>query len=242
MAQTIVERFYDRVSGSGDKVALKHRTPSGWKDVTWRQYGDAVKKASKAMIAQGLGHGDKIALLSNNRPEWHIADVAAMSIGGATAAIYTSNSPDQVAYIVEHSESKVAFVDSTDQLEKILKMRGELPNLQKVDRVRREHRRRSQLRHDVGRLPRDRVVRSKTRRSTSCVKWREARRPGDVRLHVGNDRPAQGRDADAREHLVDRYSLRVSTSRSATIRCGFPMGLSTAALCPTCRSATSPSG
>ncbi|MEA2433049.1 MAG: long-chain acyl-CoA synthetase [Actinomycetota bacterium] len=132
MAQTIVDRFFERVSGSADKVALKHRTGGNWKDITWRDYGDGVKKAAKAMIAQGFGHGDKIALLSNNRPEWHIADIACMALGGANAAIYTSNSPDQVAYIIQHSEAKLAFVDTTDQLEKILKVRGELPNLQKV--------------------------------------------------------------------------------------------------------------
>jgi long-chain acyl-CoA synthetase len=132
MANTIVEKFYERVTDSADKVALKHRTGGTWKAITWRQYGAAVSKAAKAMIAQGLGHGDKIAILSNNRPEWHIADIACMSLGGANAAIYTSNSPDQVAYIIQHSEAKLAFVDTTDQLEKILKVRGELPNLQKV--------------------------------------------------------------------------------------------------------------
>src|SRR5215210_2903196 len=113
MANTIIDRFYERVSGSADKVALKHRTGGSWKEITWREYGEAVKKAAKGMIAQGLGHGDKIALLSNNRPEWHIADIACMSIGGANAAIYTSNSPDQVAYIIDHSEAKLAFVDTT---------------------------------------------------------------------------------------------------------------------------------
>jgi long-chain acyl-CoA synthetase len=100
--------------------------------MTWREYGDFVNRTAKGLMALGFGHSDKISLLSNNRPAWHIADVAAMSLGGATAAIYTSNSPEQVAYIVEHSESKVAFVDTVEQLEKILKMRGELPRLQKV--------------------------------------------------------------------------------------------------------------
>ena len=132
MAQTIMEKFHERVSSHPSKVALRYKANGEWRDVTWRGYGDNVKKVGKGLLSLGFQHGDKIALLSNNRPEWHITDVGAMSIGGATAAIYTTNSPEQVAYIVSHSEAKVAFVDVVDQLEKILKMRAELPNLQKV--------------------------------------------------------------------------------------------------------------
>jgi long-chain acyl-CoA synthetase len=131
-AQTIIDRFQERVRTNASNVAFRYKTGGSWKDITWGEYGDHVAKAAKGLVALGFGHGDKIALLANNRPTWHIADVAAMTLGGATAAIYTSNSPEQVAYIIDHSESKVAFVDTVDQLEKVLKMRGELPNLQKV--------------------------------------------------------------------------------------------------------------
>ncbi len=132
MAQTIIEKFHERVSSHPAKVAFRYKANGDWRDITWRTYGDTVKRVAKALMSLGFTHGDKISLLSNNRAEWHITDVAAMSIGGATAAIYATNSPEQVAYIVSHSESKVAFVDVPEQLEKILKMRAELPALQKV--------------------------------------------------------------------------------------------------------------
>ncbi|MQB01099.1 MAG: AMP-binding protein [Actinobacteria bacterium] len=132
MAQTIVERFHERVAAHPTRIALRYKESGGWKDVTWKDYGDRVEAVSKSLLSLGYGHGDKISLLSNNRPEWHVVDVASMCVGGATAAIYQTNSPEQVAYIANHSESKFAFVDTTDQLEKILKMRGELPDLQKV--------------------------------------------------------------------------------------------------------------
>lgn len=132
MAQTIIELFHERVRNHPDKVALRAKANGAWTDITWRDYGDAVRRAGKSLIALGFGHGDKNSLLSGNRPEWHIVDVANMSLGGATAAIYQTNSPDQVAYIVNHSDSKIAFVENPDQLEKILKTRDELPKLQKV--------------------------------------------------------------------------------------------------------------
>jgi long-chain acyl-CoA synthetase len=132
MPETIMEKFHERVRSHPSKVAFRYKSGGDWRDVTWRNYGDSVKKVAQGLMSLGFGHGDKIALLSGNRPEWHITDVGAMSIGGATAAIYATNSPEQVAYIISHSEAKVAFVDVVDQLEKILKMRSELPNLQKV--------------------------------------------------------------------------------------------------------------
>ena len=131
-AGTIIERFQERISNHPDKVAFRYKEGGQWKDITWRGYGDSVKQVAKSLLSLGFGHSDKISLLSLNRPEWHITDVASMSLGGATAAVYTTNSPEQVAYIVNHSDSKVAFVDTTEQLEKILKVRAELPNLQKV--------------------------------------------------------------------------------------------------------------
>jgi long-chain acyl-CoA synthetase len=132
MAQTLIERFHERVSQHPERVALRHKVGGEWRDITWRDYGDVVARGAKALLAQGFQHGDKISLLSQNRPEWHFADIAAMAIGGATAAIYSTNSPEQVAYIVDHSDSKVAFVDGPEQLEKILKMRSDLKKLEKV--------------------------------------------------------------------------------------------------------------
>jgi long-chain acyl-CoA synthetase len=131
-ATTIVERFRERITTHPDRVAMRYRSNGAWRDITWRDYGNRVEKAATALMSLGYRHGDKIAILSNNRPEWHIIDVASMSVGGASAAIYITNSPEQVAYIIGHSESKVAFVDTKEQLEKILKMRGELPTLTKV--------------------------------------------------------------------------------------------------------------
>ncbi|MEA2486770.1 MAG: long-chain acyl-CoA synthetase [Actinomycetota bacterium] len=132
MAQTIVECFHERIRNHPDKVALRKKLNGRWVDISWQDYGETVRRAGKSLLAMGFGHGDKNSLLSGNRPEWHFVDVTNMSLGGATAAVYQTNSPEQVAYIVNHSDSKIAFVENLDQLEKILKTREELPKLQKV--------------------------------------------------------------------------------------------------------------
>jgi long-chain acyl-CoA synthetase len=130
--RTIVSKFLERVASHPDKGALRYKESGEWKDISWRDYGEAVRRAGKGLLSLGLNAGDKMSILSSNRPEWHFADIGCMSIGGVTAPIYVTNSPEQVAYIIGHSESKVAVVQNPEQLEKVLKMRSELANLEKV--------------------------------------------------------------------------------------------------------------
>ena len=130
--QTLVELFWDRTASTPSKSALRYKQDGAWTDISWAEYGAHVKDAAKGLLSLGFSAGDKMSLLSKNRPTWHIADIACLSIGGATAPVYTTNSPEQVAYIVEHSDSKVAVVEDMDQLEKVLKMQAELPKLEKV--------------------------------------------------------------------------------------------------------------
>lgn len=132
MAETIIERFHERVRSHPDKVALRYKPDGSWRDVTWADYGRTVRRAAKGLSTLGFTPGDRMALLSSNRPEWHFADIACMSFGGVTAPIYTTNSPEQVAYIISHSEARVACVENAEQLEKVLKMRSELPELRRV--------------------------------------------------------------------------------------------------------------
>ncbi|MFN2526195.1 MAG: long-chain fatty acid--CoA ligase [Actinomycetota bacterium] len=129
---TIIAKFHERTRVHPQRPALTYKANGEWQDITWGDYGDLVRRAGKALIALGYKHGNKIAILSNNRPEWHVADVASMALGGASAAIYQTSSPEQVQYIVEHSESKFVFVDSSDQLEKMLKIKAEVPKVKKV--------------------------------------------------------------------------------------------------------------
>ncbi len=222
-ATTIIARFHERVRTHPEKVALRYKDlgassagsqdVDSWHDITWREYGDAVKKVGKALHTLGFKPGDKMALLSGNRVEWHFADIGCLSFGGATAPVYATNSPEQVAYIVEHSDSKVAFVENTEQLEKILKMRSELPALQKV------------VVFDGGEsaapdkdfvltwgdfLALGRRCRRPGLRGRNVE--HQARGPRNFRLYVRNNRAPQSGHAEPLEHLVDVHPFRAAHS------------------------------
>ena len=131
-ARTIVDRFVERVRSQPDRVALRARSGDGWRSITWADYGNAVRRAGKGLIALGFSPGDKMSLLSLNRPEWHYADMACLTTRGTTAPIYVTNSPEQVRHVIADSESKIAVVENKGQLDKVLEVRSKLPLLERV--------------------------------------------------------------------------------------------------------------
>jgi len=130
--KTLVEIFLNRVAKTPDLPAMRHKQDGQWKAITWRDFGDQAKEVANGLVSLGVDAGDCVALLSLNRPEWHVSDAGIMLTGAKTVPIYVTSSPNQVSYIVGHSEAKVAIVENQDQLDKILKTKTEMPKLQKV--------------------------------------------------------------------------------------------------------------
>ena len=116
----------------GDDPAYYERIGGAWQATSWRTYADEVAAAGKAMIALGIEPGDVVTILGFNQPSWVIADVAAMAIGAVPAGIYTTNSPRECHYILDHSESPLLVIEDEGQWEKIQEIRETLPNLRRV--------------------------------------------------------------------------------------------------------------
>ncbi|HYY45346.1 MAG TPA: long-chain fatty acid--CoA ligase, partial [Actinomycetota bacterium] len=127
-----LEKFQERVASHPDKVALRYKSGGSWRDITWGDYDRLVSQAGRGLMPLGLRGGDKMAILSRNRPEWHIADLACLSLGATTVPIYATSSADQVEYVLSHSDSKIAVVEDQEQLDKILARCSGLPALEKV--------------------------------------------------------------------------------------------------------------
>jgi long-chain acyl-CoA synthetase len=109
------------------------RDPSGtWLSTSWADYAEQTVQVAQALVNLGVGHGDKVCILGFNRPEWAIFDLAAMMIGAVPAGIYTTCSPEEVQYIIEHSESKVVLLEDQGQWAKVDQERAKLPALNHV--------------------------------------------------------------------------------------------------------------
>ena len=130
--QTVPALFQETAARLGDAQAMFFKSGGRWVPITWSEYGRAVTRLANALLAEGVQPEDRVALWAANRPEWQITDVAVLHTGAATVAIYLTLAPDQVKYLLTHSESKVLIVENRQLLDQILRMRDELPALQRV--------------------------------------------------------------------------------------------------------------
>src|SRR5687767_8451497 len=94
-----------------------------------RDWFDRVRDVSLGLDALGVGRGDRVVIMSESRPEWLIADMAILARGAVTVPVYSTLTAAQAKYIVEDAAARVAFVSTRDQLEKLQRVRHELPSL-----------------------------------------------------------------------------------------------------------------
>lgn len=130
-AHSFPELFFRQVERKQDTTALRHKEYGIWKRISWREYGESVRETAAGLLALGLKPGECVAILGDNRPEWLICHVGAMSAGGTTCGVYPTSAPEQIAYVLGHSDSRILFVENEEQVDKILQILGEL-NLYKI--------------------------------------------------------------------------------------------------------------
>ena len=129
---TLPHLFFQQVKTQRNRIALRRKEFGIWNRISWDEYGKMVKKTSAGLIGAGLEPGDRVAILGDNRPEWLVCHLATMAIGCVTCGVYSTNAPEQVAYVVGHSESKLLFVENEEQVDKILQIYPDLEQLKKV--------------------------------------------------------------------------------------------------------------
>ncbi|HHC09230.1 MAG TPA: long-chain fatty acid--CoA ligase [Actinobacteria bacterium] len=124
--QTVPQRVLENARRIPDAPAFSTREGGRWVPSTWGAYGRAVERFARALVATGVHRGDVVAILARNRPDWVVADVAAMAVGALPAGIYPTNSAEEVAYVLDHSGARVVVVDDRRQWEKVARIRAEL--------------------------------------------------------------------------------------------------------------------
>jgi long-chain acyl-CoA synthetase len=95
--------------------------------ISTAEFGEKVTNFSLGLKTLGLNAGDKLIILSENRPEWTMTDVATLCLGGITVPIYTSLSPEQIKYIVINSDAKVVVCSNEELWKKVQMIKSELP-------------------------------------------------------------------------------------------------------------------
>lgn len=114
------------------KPAIGFRKDNEWKEINWREFRTMVFKTANALRNAGIKENDKVAIYSDNSPEWIVFDLAVLSLGAITAPIYATNNGEQAEYIINDSESKIILVGNQEQYDAVYEMMGKNEFLGKI--------------------------------------------------------------------------------------------------------------
>jgi long-chain acyl-CoA synthetase len=136
--KNLVELLLDRAQNPS-AVAISHKKDGAWHEVNWGEVLRQVKVLSAGLVAQGVKPGDRVAIFANTTMQWVVCDLAISAAHGLTVPIYSSNTPEECRYILNHSETTLLFVDNDEKdakqagrLSRIRQKLGDCPTVKKI--------------------------------------------------------------------------------------------------------------
>ncbi len=121
-----------RVKETPKRPALREKDFGIWNTYTWEDYYNHVRKTALGLKAVGLKKDDTIAIISDNIPELLFTAIGAHSIGAISAGIYQTSMPAEIAQILQYLKVSAVFCDNQEQVDKVLDVRDQIPNVKKV--------------------------------------------------------------------------------------------------------------
>jgi len=133
--RTLCDIFYESVETHRKPDALRYKKDGAWRDISSEEFRRAVEELSMGLRGLRVDRGDRVAILSENRPEWAFADLATLCAGAVDVPVYTSLTGPQVQYILKDSQCKAIFVSNEQQAAKVAEIRAAVPSLKHVIRM-----------------------------------------------------------------------------------------------------------
>jgi long-chain acyl-CoA synthetase len=117
----------------GDKrVAVQEKRYGIWQPFTWRQLHARVRDFAHGLASLGVGAGEVVAVLGDNRPEWLISELAAQSLGACTVGIYPTSVGDEIVHVLTDGRVRVVVAEDQEQVDKIIELKDRLPGVEQV--------------------------------------------------------------------------------------------------------------
>lgn len=134
LAMTLDGLFHERARRTPDALAYRYfnEAQDNWQDLTWSQMQQEVMRWQKALARESLQPGDRVAIMLKNCPQWVMMDQAALGLGLVTVPLYTSDRPDNVAYVLQDSGARLLLTGNAEQWQAIHDTGQPLPELQRI--------------------------------------------------------------------------------------------------------------
>lgn len=129
---TLPQMLREHAVRSPARVAVRQKDFGIWNPVSWKAYFDRAADAGHGFRALGLGDGGHVAVLSENRVEWVLAQLGAGLVGAVTIGVYPTSPANEVAYVLEHSDAEIIVCEDQEQVDKVIEVRAQLPLLKRI--------------------------------------------------------------------------------------------------------------
>jgi long-chain acyl-CoA synthetase len=142
MANTIPEAFFEVAGKFPEKVAFLYKRKGFYSPIKYKEVAEKIQSLAFAISQLGIKKDSKVAILSENRPEWAMFDLAIMSVGGISVPLHIVLCSRIIEYILNHCQAEILIVSNNDLLEKIISIQDNLPFLKKIiflDEIKKEN-------------------------------------------------------------------------------------------------------
>ena len=131
-AATLPAMLLRHADSRANDAALRVKRLGRWEEFSWADYERRAASVGLGLRELGVGTGDRVAVLADNRPEWLFADLGTQGLGGVTVGVYPTSSEAEVGHVLDNSVAKIVMVEDEEQLDKTLLVRDQLPHLEKI--------------------------------------------------------------------------------------------------------------
>jgi len=131
-ARTAGDIWRGRATRAGDSIAFRFREGDGWRGITWQEADVAAYEIAGGLAGLGIGVGECVCILAQTRLEWVLCDVGLVLAGAVSVPIYPSSTPEQCAFIVKDSGARTVIAEDAAQLDKLVPLLAQIPNLRLV--------------------------------------------------------------------------------------------------------------
>jgi len=128
-AANLPDLFFNQAKSRGERPFLWWKDGAQYRPIKWREARTIVAQLARGLRSLGLSHGDRVAVVAENRPEWVLADLAIMSAGGITVPAYTTNTVDDHRHIFENSGARLVIVSTAALAQRVLTAADLVPSV-----------------------------------------------------------------------------------------------------------------
>ncbi|MGZ8765405.1 MAG: AMP-binding protein, partial [Acidimicrobiia bacterium] len=121
-----------RASERPTAVALRVKELGRWREISWSEHAMRVGRVARGLRSIGVGPGDRVAIQSDNRPEWLVVDLAVQALGAATVAVYPTSPEPELEHVVRAARPRVLVAEDEEQLDKGLAVAARVPSVERI--------------------------------------------------------------------------------------------------------------